>query len=401
MLTFRAQSAMEYLMTYGWAILIIAVVLGALYSLGIFNGTNFLGNTCIAGTGYLCSNPSLATNGILSFTFGYYGPNITVSGFACSSNSISPNSFSQSGISDLVPGQQEAISVSCPVSANTIGTSFSGYLWMEYSQAGQSDLVAKVATISTAVNIASPPAAAFSQLVAGAITPSNPSGGGGTGSAYFLLTSNPSGGTTPYSFAWYTNTIGNPGCTAVNTISGAISQTYNTGLKTTGTYYYTYQVTDSNSPVDTACSPSDTATVASCFVGNTSITMANGTTLAIANISAGDTVLSYNTATNRTEQGTVMATMVYNVTNVYVLNGNTTTDAFEYFYVINQSSGSGSWVSAPDLITGSMILNPTDGALIRVNSVVDKGVPKGILVYDLRVSPINNYIANGYLADKP
>ena len=32
---------MEYLMTYGWAILIIAVVLGALFSLGVFNGTNF------------------------------------------------------------------------------------------------------------------------------------------------------------------------------------------------------------------------------------------------------------------------------------------------------------------------------------------------------------------------
>ena len=37
----RAQSAMEYLMTYGWAILIIAVVLGALYSLGVFNGISF------------------------------------------------------------------------------------------------------------------------------------------------------------------------------------------------------------------------------------------------------------------------------------------------------------------------------------------------------------------------
>lgn len=33
----KAQSAMEYLMTYGWAILIIAVVLGALYQLGIFS----------------------------------------------------------------------------------------------------------------------------------------------------------------------------------------------------------------------------------------------------------------------------------------------------------------------------------------------------------------------------
>ena len=38
---YRLQSAMEYLMTYGWAILVIAVVLGVLYSLGIFNPSNF------------------------------------------------------------------------------------------------------------------------------------------------------------------------------------------------------------------------------------------------------------------------------------------------------------------------------------------------------------------------
>ena len=37
----KSQSAMEYLMTYGWAILIIAVVLGALFFLGVFNPNNF------------------------------------------------------------------------------------------------------------------------------------------------------------------------------------------------------------------------------------------------------------------------------------------------------------------------------------------------------------------------
>ena len=36
----RAQSAMEYLMTYGWAILIIAVVLGVLFQIGVFSGAN-------------------------------------------------------------------------------------------------------------------------------------------------------------------------------------------------------------------------------------------------------------------------------------------------------------------------------------------------------------------------
>jgi Concanavalin A-like lectin/glucanases superfamily len=37
----KSQSAMEYLMTYGWSILIIAVVLGALFSMGVFNSANF------------------------------------------------------------------------------------------------------------------------------------------------------------------------------------------------------------------------------------------------------------------------------------------------------------------------------------------------------------------------
>jgi len=37
----KAQSAMEYLMTYGWAILIISVVLAALFQLGVFNSMTF------------------------------------------------------------------------------------------------------------------------------------------------------------------------------------------------------------------------------------------------------------------------------------------------------------------------------------------------------------------------
>ncbi len=37
----RGQSAMEFLMTYGWAVLIIAVVLVALFQLGAFNPYNF------------------------------------------------------------------------------------------------------------------------------------------------------------------------------------------------------------------------------------------------------------------------------------------------------------------------------------------------------------------------
>ncbi len=37
----KLQSAMEYLMTYGWAILIIAIVLAALFQLGVFDSSTF------------------------------------------------------------------------------------------------------------------------------------------------------------------------------------------------------------------------------------------------------------------------------------------------------------------------------------------------------------------------
>lgn len=39
----RAQSALEYLMTYGWAILIIIIVGAALYALGVFSPGTFTG----------------------------------------------------------------------------------------------------------------------------------------------------------------------------------------------------------------------------------------------------------------------------------------------------------------------------------------------------------------------
>ena len=39
----KAQSALEYMMTYGWAILIIVIVAAVLYSLGIFSPSSSVG----------------------------------------------------------------------------------------------------------------------------------------------------------------------------------------------------------------------------------------------------------------------------------------------------------------------------------------------------------------------
>jgi hypothetical protein len=41
----KAQSALEYMMTYGWAILIIVIVAVILYSMGIFNPSSSISAT--------------------------------------------------------------------------------------------------------------------------------------------------------------------------------------------------------------------------------------------------------------------------------------------------------------------------------------------------------------------
>jgi hypothetical protein len=65
---------MEYLMTYGWAILIISVVMAALFSLPILNGGAF-GTSCLPTAGFYCSgitypHVSSVTNALLIVTVG-------------------------------------------------------------------------------------------------------------------------------------------------------------------------------------------------------------------------------------------------------------------------------------------------------------------------------------------
>ncbi|MFP3278913.1 MAG: hypothetical protein RXP92_01200 [Candidatus Micrarchaeota archaeon] len=163
---FKAQSAMEYLMTYGWAILIIAVVLGALFSLGVFSGSSLLGTSCIATPGFLCQNPLLSTSGTLTATIGQENGYTAYNAFFyVSSQTASVNSAgfptpayqctSPAG-APLSSGQ--TVTISCPIanalSSLAIGTSFSGYIWLNYSStsSGPATISQKIATVIVKVS---------------------------------------------------------------------------------------------------------------------------------------------------------------------------------------------------------------------------------------------------------
>jgi hypothetical protein len=170
----KAQSAMEYLMTYGWAILIIAVVLGALFSLGVFSGSGILGTACIAGSGFLCQSPLYLHSGAnilvnlgqstgtswtsANFIFVPQGQAVgagglpvtmTAAGFTALGNTV------YSAGTGFASGQTAGITLPVNgVSGTTIGvgTPATGAIWAQYQVGGTGTLYpyqyAQIATIN-------------------------------------------------------------------------------------------------------------------------------------------------------------------------------------------------------------------------------------------------------------
>jgi len=59
----KAQAAMEFLLTYGWAILVVLVVLGALAYFGVLKPQNLLPDRCGAPSGVVCQDYQLSKAG--------------------------------------------------------------------------------------------------------------------------------------------------------------------------------------------------------------------------------------------------------------------------------------------------------------------------------------------------
>lgn len=52
----RAQAAMEFLMTYGWAILVVLAAIGALAYFGVLSPDQFVNERCTIGSDFQCNN---------------------------------------------------------------------------------------------------------------------------------------------------------------------------------------------------------------------------------------------------------------------------------------------------------------------------------------------------------
>ena len=172
----KAQSAVEYLMTYGWSILIVAVVIASLILLGVFNSGNTGTSSCLATPGYSCANPTLYSSGSLITNIGQVSTQaITITGTACTKNNTVTSITTLSSSVTLQSEGSQQIVFYCPILSSATGTQFTGHLWIEYSTPSQQNIIQEVGAVVTSV--VSSNAAAYSPIAYAV----NNEGGSGTG----------------------------------------------------------------------------------------------------------------------------------------------------------------------------------------------------------------------------
>ena len=165
----RLQSAMEYLMTYGWAILIIAVVMVALFSLGILGG-NPLGTSCLSQSGYICQSPVLhsgnfivtvgqatGTNWLSANIFwvnqGSSASSSTLAGALCTGTPSTSNVFNTNG--GVICANTNSIALNnggttsltfSSTTATTVGATAAGQIWAVYTTSSGGPYIVQLAT---------------------------------------------------------------------------------------------------------------------------------------------------------------------------------------------------------------------------------------------------------------
>ena len=110
----KLQSAMEYLMTYGWAILIIGVVLVSLYELNVFNPSSYVSSICALPSGFNCVGQSLYGNGMILLNIEYTNINpIQVTQLGCNTNQTTANIHTYTTPVAMNAGENSTFAVTC------------------------------------------------------------------------------------------------------------------------------------------------------------------------------------------------------------------------------------------------------------------------------------------------
>lgn len=96
----KGQAAMEFLMTYGWALLVVLVAIGALAFFGVLNPSQFLPSTCTITPGLHCDDFIVNSTGVTVIIQNGIGEEITdvsLNGVGCSTTAVTGINITDGG----------------------------------------------------------------------------------------------------------------------------------------------------------------------------------------------------------------------------------------------------------------------------------------------------------------
>ncbi|MBI2135338.1 hypothetical protein HYU09_05075 [Candidatus Woesearchaeota archaeon] len=130
----KSQAALEFLMTYGWAILVVLVAIGALAYFGVLSPDKFLPSKCTLPAGIACTDFKVTTGAtlitgtvdiVLRNGMGFDATSVEVGVEGCTAKDNTPSTIANGA-------QEQYTATGCTV---TSGSKYSGDINVTYQNA--------------------------------------------------------------------------------------------------------------------------------------------------------------------------------------------------------------------------------------------------------------------------
>ena len=122
----KSQAAMEFLMTYGWAILVVLAAIAALAYFGVLSPEKFLPEKCLIETGFTCISSKIeAAQSTIVFSNGY-GKSVVI-------DSIQIGGCSKA-FSDTLTSEEQSTFVITGCSNGELKEVFKGEVTIKYTE---------------------------------------------------------------------------------------------------------------------------------------------------------------------------------------------------------------------------------------------------------------------------
>ena len=153
----KAQAAMEFLMTYGWAILVVLVAVGALAYFGVLNPGKFLPSSCTIGPGLACGEFKVTTgtaNNTQIYVRNGLGKNIQAISMSLTPADTSVTCINATGYSQptsINDGAQALFVFDCSLGSASVGDRFKATITFTYTASGETMAHTMTGDITTKV----------------------------------------------------------------------------------------------------------------------------------------------------------------------------------------------------------------------------------------------------------